>query len=83
MLADLFICWRQRTFRTSASMLSGAINIVYMVFLHFTSKADGCYPYAFLESMPAPYGIAVTALVLVAGVEGLFLLARRLKRTML
>lgn len=80
MLADLAVCKKQRTFRTSASVLSAAINVFYMVFLHFTSKADGTYPYAFLESLPAPFGIVLCALVLVVGVEGLFLGARKLKQ---
>ena len=80
MLADLAVCRKERTFRTSASVLSAVINFLYMVFLHFTSKADGTYPYAFLESMPAPFGIVLTALILVVGVESLFLGARKLKQ---
>ena len=80
MLADLAVCRKQRTFRTSASILSATINFLYMVFLHFTSKADGTYPYDFLQKMPAPFGIVLTACVLVLGVEGLFLAARKLKQ---
>ncbi len=80
MLADLAVCQNQRSFRASASLLSAVVNFIYIVFLHFTSKADGTYPYDFLESMPAPFGIILTAVILVVGVEVLFLADRKLKQ---
>lgn len=79
MLADLAVCWEERTFRTSSSILSASMNIIYVAFLYFTSAADGCYPYAFLESLPEPHGIILTAVILVVGVEALFLGSRKLK----
>lgn len=83
MLVDMLVCPEERTFRRSSSILSAGINFAYMGFLYVTSKADGCYPYAFLESLPEPLGILLTAGILVAGVEGLFLAAKQLKKKVL
>ena len=83
LLLDLWACQEQRTFRTSSSILSAAINIAYMAYLYYTRIANGSYPYAFLESMPEPFGVILTAIILVVGVEALFLGARKSKEKLL
>lgn len=46
--ADLAVSRHQRTFRSSSSLLSAAINLAYMAFCYYTRILNGSYPYRFL-----------------------------------
>lgn len=48
LLADLLVSGKQRTFRSSASLLSAAVNLAYMAFCYRCRVLNGSYPYRFL-----------------------------------
>jgi hypothetical protein len=79
LIADMLVSHSHRSFRTSASVLCGGINVAYMVFCYYLRLVNGSYPYAFLEKAPEPWGVVAAAGILVVGVQVLFLGARKLK----